>query len=56
MTQPVKIHRLTSSQPDFQQRLDQLLRFDAAQDEAISKTVKDIVADIRAREIGRAHV
>ena len=49
MTQPVKIHRLSSSQSDFQQRLDQLLRFDAAQDEAISKTVKEIVSDIRAR-------
>ena len=49
MTQSVKVHRLSSTQPDFQERLDQLLRFDAAQDEAIGKTVKAIVADIRSR-------
>ncbi len=49
MTQSVKVHRLSSTQPDFQERLDQLLRFDAAQDDAIGKTVKEIVADIRAR-------
>jgi histidinol dehydrogenase len=46
---PVRVTRLSSIQPDFQSRLAALLRFDAAQDEAIGQTVKAIVADIRAR-------
>lgn len=46
---PVRVTRLSSTQPDFQSRLAALLRFDAAQDEAIGQTVKAIVADIRAR-------
>ncbi len=49
MTLPVRIHRLSSSQPDFQSVLARLLRFDAAQDEAIGQTVKQVIADLRAR-------
>ena len=49
MATPVRITHLSSSQPDFKSALNRLLRFDAAQDEAIGKTVKDIIADIRAR-------
>ncbi len=49
MTLPVRIHRLSSSQPDFQSVLARLLRFDAAQDEAICQTVKQVIADLRAR-------
>jgi histidinol dehydrogenase len=49
MISPVRIHRLSSSQPDFQSVLARLLRFDAAQDEAIGQTVKQVIADLRAR-------
>lgn len=49
MTASVRIARLTTTQSDFQSSLARLLRFDAAQDEAIAKTVKDIIADIRSR-------
>ena len=49
MTTPVRVHRLSSSQPDFQTVLARLLRFDAAQDEAIGQTVKQVIADLRAR-------
>lgn len=45
----VKIARLNSTQPDFSQLLGRLLRYDTAQDDAIASTVKQIVADIRAR-------
>ncbi len=45
----VKIAKLKSTQPDFSQALGRLLRYDAAQDDAIAATVKQIVADIRAR-------
>ena len=49
MTVSVRIARLATSQSDFKSSLARLLRFDAAQDEAIGKTVKDIIADIRSR-------
>ncbi len=49
MSAPVRIAKLSSQQPDFQAVLARLLRFDAAQDEAISTTVKQVIADIRAR-------
>lgn len=49
MVASVKITRLSSSQSDFQSVLGRLLKFDAAQDDAISKTVKSIIADIRGR-------
>lgn len=45
----VKIAKLKSTQLDFAQTLGRLLRYDAAQDDAIAATVKKIVADIRAR-------
>ena len=45
----VKIAKLKSSQPDFAAVLGRLLRYDTAQDDAIAGTVKQIVADIRAR-------
>jgi len=45
----VNIARLTTRAPDFQSRLAALLRFDAAQDQAIADTVKAIIREIRAR-------
>jgi len=45
----VNIARLSTTSADFQPRLAGLLRFDAAQDQAITDTVKTIIADIRAR-------
>ncbi|MFN4998488.1 MAG: histidinol dehydrogenase [Betaproteobacteria bacterium] len=45
----VNIARLTTRAPDFQLRLAALLRFDAAQDQAIADTVKAIIREIRAR-------
>jgi histidinol dehydrogenase len=49
MPSPVKITTLRSNQPDFKSVLGRLLRLDAAQDDAIGKTVKSIIADIRER-------
>jgi histidinol dehydrogenase len=49
MPSPVKITTLRSNQPDFKSVLGRLLRLDAAQDDAIGKTVKAIIADIRER-------
>ena len=45
----VKIARLSTSQQDFGVRLAALLRFDAAQDQAIADAVKAIIHDIRVR-------
>ena len=49
MTGALRIRRLSSAEPNFQQALKELLRFDPAQDEAIGKTVKEIIANVRSR-------
>ena len=49
MTGAVHIRRLSSTEPNFQKALAELLRFDPAQDEAIGKTVKEIIANVRSR-------
>ena len=49
MSTGIAIARLSSAAPDFRERLDRLLRFDAQQDEAIGQTVRSLIADIRAR-------
>ncbi|MFN4883626.1 MAG: histidinol dehydrogenase, partial [Burkholderiales bacterium] len=49
MTGAVRIRRLSSAEPNFQKALTELLRFDPAQDEAIGKTVKEIIANVRSR-------
>ncbi|MEY4083195.1 MAG: hypothetical protein RL483_564 [Pseudomonadota bacterium] len=42
------VTRLTTTQPDFQERLRSMLAIDADQDESITATVKAILADVRA--------
>jgi histidinol dehydrogenase len=49
MSTPVRIAHLTTAAPDFQARLQALLRFDKAADEAITATVKDIISQVRTR-------
>lgn len=49
MAQTVRIAHLNSTAAHFRDRLNQLLRFDAAQDEEISRTVKEIIASVRAK-------
>jgi len=48
MSVPV-INRLDSRSPDFGPTLRRLLAFEAGQDEAIERTVKDLLADVRQR-------
>lgn len=45
----ISITRLSSSQPDFLFRLDQLLQFDDATDASIETTVASILADVKKR-------
>ena len=45
----IAIKRLSSRDADFEQRLAALLAFEAAQDEAVERTVADILADVKAR-------
>ncbi|MDR0233501.1 MAG: histidinol dehydrogenase [Zoogloeaceae bacterium] len=45
----LKIRRLCSSKPDFQARLDELLAFEGAQDDAIEKTVAEILAEVKTK-------
>jgi len=49
MTLSARPVRLSTSQPDFETRLQQCLHWSAEQDEAIERRVKDILADVRAR-------
>jgi len=44
-----KIRKLSTSDPDFRQRLDQLLAWESVSDEGVKRTVEGIIADIRAR-------
>lgn len=63
------INRLDSRSDDFDHALDQLLAYDATEDEAIEHTVRGILQDVQTRgdaalldytlrfdQIGRAHV
>ncbi|MEF8758977.1 MAG: histidinol dehydrogenase [Candidatus Accumulibacter sp. UW25] len=43
----IRIKRLATTEADFQPRLDALLAFEAAQDDAIERTVADIVAAVK---------
>jgi histidinol dehydrogenase len=45
----IKIRKLSTSDPDFRQRLDQLLAWESVSDEGVKRTVEGIIADIRAR-------
>jgi histidinol dehydrogenase len=49
MISPIAIRRLSSAQPDFAARLEELTAFESAQDEGIERTVAAILADVRAR-------
>ena len=44
-----KIRKLSTSDPDFRQRLDQLLAWESVSDEGVKRTVEGIIAAIRAR-------
>ncbi|MES2017048.1 MAG: histidinol dehydrogenase [Pseudomonadota bacterium] len=46
---PLQIRKLDSAQPDFKQRLDTLLAFEASTDEAIEHAVASILHDVKAR-------
>ncbi len=45
----IKIRKLSTSETDFRQRLDQLLAWESVSDEGVKRTVEGIIADIRAR-------
>ena len=45
----IDIRRFSSKDKDFRKRLDELLAFEGAQDEAIDRTVADILADVKQR-------
>ncbi|MBV5331331.1 histidinol dehydrogenase, partial [bacterium] len=45
----IAIKRFASSDADFKQRLDALLAFESAQDEAVERTVAAILADVKVR-------
>ncbi len=46
---PLQIRKLDSAQPDFKQRLDTLLAFEASTDEAIEHAVASILHDVKER-------
>ena len=46
---PLQIRKLDSAQPDFKQRLDTLLAFEASTDEAIEHSVAKILHDVKTR-------
>jgi histidinol dehydrogenase len=45
----IQIRTLDSAQPDFRQRLDELLAFEASADEAIESAVASILRDVKQR-------
>jgi histidinol dehydrogenase len=45
----IAIKRLSSTDADFNERLDALLAFEAAQDACVEQTVADILSDVKAR-------
>lgn len=49
MKAPVVIRRLTTSDPEFQTKLDCLLAFDDSTDESVERTVAEIIADVKKR-------
>ena len=46
---PLQIRKLDSAQPDFKQRLDTLLAFEACADEALEQAVASILHDVKTR-------
>ena len=49
MNTRITIQRLTTSDPEFQARLDRLLAFDDSTDESVERAVADILADVKKR-------
>lgn len=45
----IRITRLDTTQPDFDERLMQILAFEANEDESIDRVAADIIADVRKR-------
>ena len=45
----IRITRLDTAQPDFDERLMQILAFEASEDESIDRIAADIIADVRKR-------
>ncbi|KFB77552.1 histidinol dehydrogenase [Candidatus Accumulibacter cognatus] len=45
----IAIKRLSSTDPDFNERLDALLAFEAAQDACVEQAVADILSEVKAR-------
>ena len=45
----MKLRRLSTREKGFERKLTALTRFDAAQDPAVQKTVRRILADVRKR-------
>ena len=45
----IGIKRLASTDADFEERLNALLAFEAAQDDMVEQTVAAILADVKAR-------
>ena len=45
----IAIKRFSSSDADFQTRLDALLAFESAQDESVDRAVAAILADVKQR-------
>ena len=45
----IALKRFSSSDADFQARLDALLAFEAAQDESVDRAVAAILADVKQR-------
>jgi histidinol dehydrogenase len=45
----MKLRRLSTREPDFEARLAQLTRYEAAQDEAVEAAVRAIIAEVRSR-------
>ena len=43
----MNIKRFSSSDADFQNRLDALLAFEAAQDESVDRAVAEILANVK---------
>ncbi|WP_028302212.1 histidinol dehydrogenase [Oceanospirillum beijerinckii] len=49
MSSPVQVTRLSSSQADFKQQLDQLLAWEAVSDTAVNQAVNDILHQVKTR-------
>ncbi len=49
MSTPLSIRRLSTSDPEFQAKLDRLLAFDDSTDESVERVVAEIIANVRKR-------